>query len=643
MQTMNNSTPTLTNSKTTKSVASTASAASTAPGKRAPAAIAREAIRQLGISRLAPTPENFALAYQQAAGDGSPESLDALRISVSQSEVLRQMIECMAARCPDQLNVQRLKQHVEGGAWKQALDSASAAVADLAVTTSQDWSKVSLQLLTQLDANHADWTRARKLAAVKHLLSSRSAKDQISSKLERLMASWTGKAEEALSLNQSEQADQAIENSSVATIHSTVSETVAAEPRTAQPTDIGPTARTAEADAWRTLALAAVKSYAPPKSRCSSNMDTVDSQSLADRLALVLDTPDASWLHEIHSASSALCSASDRQAALTDRLVNLLRLVCENLALFADDGAWVSGQVARISELLDAPLDEQTLTEAEESVRAAVKRQSELKADLSAAKVAVKEMLASLVDHLAIAATSTGEFHDRISDRARSINRANDLSSLSRVVADLLDDAVAMREGIQKTHGELHAARESVLRYEARVVYLEHELESVSTLVRIDPLTQVLNRRGLQEVFTNEQARADRDGTPLAVAILDIDNFKALNDSLGHAAGDLVLKHLSAMVKRELRPNDAVARWGGEEFVILLPSTSVDGAVSVMLRVQRQLTRAFFLHNDKKVLVTFSAGIAQYQNGDDQDLVIRRADAALYAAKAAGKNRVEVG
>jgi diguanylate cyclase len=172
---------------------------------------------------------------------------------------------------------------------------------------------------------------------------------------------------------------------------------------------------------------------------------------------------------------------------------------------------------------------------------------------------------------------------------------------------------------------------------------LEQELVDVSDLVRMDLLSQILNRRGVAETFVTQRARAEREGKPLAVALLDIDNFKCLNDSLGHQAGDMALKYIASMVRAAVRPCDTVARYGGEEFVILLDDTSAAGAEVVLKRLQRQLTRAIFLHDDEKVLITFSAGITAFIHGDSQDSVIRRADVALYAAKAAGKNCVRTG
>ncbi|MBK9702985.1 MAG: diguanylate cyclase [Betaproteobacteria bacterium] len=155
-----------------------------------------------------------------------------------------------------------------------------------------------------------------------------------------------------------------------------------------------------------------------------------------------------------------------------------------------------------------------------------------------------------------------------------------------------------------------------------------------------DHLTTLPNRRGLARAFESEAARSERRDEPLSLAVLDIDNFKSVNDTLGHQAGDLALVHLARVVRQALRPSDVIARFGGEEFVILLSDTRVDDAVKVMTRVQRELTKRFFLHNNEKVLITFSAGVAQRVVGESQDDLVERADRALYRAKEAGKNRV---
>jgi diguanylate cyclase len=124
------------------------------------------------------------------------------------------------------------------------------------------------------------------------------------------------------------------------------------------------------------------------------------------------------------------------------------------------------------------------------------------------------------------------------------------------------------------------------------------------------------------------------------VAVLDLDNFKRLNDTYGHQAGDDALVHLMNVVRKTLRPTDITARYGGEEFVILFSETTLPQAVQAMNRLQRELTKRFFLHNNERLLITFSAGVAQFKTGETQDAVIERADRAMYQAKLQGKNRV---
>jgi diguanylate cyclase len=153
-------------------------------------------------------------------------------------------------------------------------------------------------------------------------------------------------------------------------------------------------------------------------------------------------------------------------------------------------------------------------------------------------------------------------------------------------------------------------------------------------------LTGALNRKGLDEAMEKEISRLRRQGGTLSLALLAIDNFKKLNDSIGHSAGDAALVHLAKVVEEVVRPDDTLARYGGEEFVVLLPNTTGDEAVAVMTRVQRELTRKFFLNKNDKILITFSCGVAEIANEEEPYDALKRADAAMYLAKRAGKNRV---
>jgi len=128
-------------------------------------------------------------------------------------------------------------------------------------------------------------------------------------------------------------------------------------------------------------------------------------------------------------------------------------------------------------------------------------------------------------------------------------------------------------------------------------------------------------------------------GTPLSVVLLDIDDFKRLNDSCGHEAGDQALVQVAAVARRTLRPQDVLARIGGEEFVVLLPETALKPALAAMSRLQTMLVASPFTYRGRKLPLTFSAGIALREAGEPLESLLMRADKALYRAKRAGKNR----
>jgi len=164
--------------------------------------------------------------------------------------------------------------------------------------------------------------------------------------------------------------------------------------------------------------------------------------------------------------------------------------------------------------------------------------------------------------------------------------------------------------------------------------------EEVTRLSQEDHLTGLLNRRRITQLLDNEMRRALRYDSTFSIILMDIDDFKAINDRFGHQAGDRVLKKIADVIRKGVRATDLIGRWGGEEFLILSPETDVAGGISLAGKM-----RTLLEETDLDEICgsrTASFGVAAFNQSDDVEAVIGRADAGLYAAKNGGKNRIEV-
>jgi diguanylate cyclase (GGDEF)-like protein/PAS domain S-box-containing protein len=164
--------------------------------------------------------------------------------------------------------------------------------------------------------------------------------------------------------------------------------------------------------------------------------------------------------------------------------------------------------------------------------------------------------------------------------------------------------------------------------------------EKLRTLATTDELTGALNRRRLFEVAEEERLRAARYHRPLCFGMLDLDHFKKVNDDYGHAAGDEALARVATMLKKSLRRHDHVGRYGGEELLVVFTETGIMDAAAVAERIRRSIQTMSLEYEAHSFTVTISAGIVEWVEGEDLGSVVRRADAAMYEAKAGGRNRV---
>ena len=337
---------------------------------------------------------------------------------------------------------------------------------------------------------------------------------------------------------------------------------------------------------------------------------------------------------------SRLSFAAEDQAEIKITLLKLLHLIIENIGELSLDDHWLKGQIDALMTASAPPLTLRRLDDVERRLKDVIFKQTEAKGRALEAQEEMRQMLVTFIDRLSEMTESTSVFHGKMEENARLIEQAKTLAEIAPVLKDVVGATRSMAHDSLSARDELRGMREKALATDAELTKLHEELDRVSAQARHDPLTGALNRKGLDEALNREVSNVRRKETPLCMALLDIDNFKLLNDQLGHTTGDVALAHLVTVAREAMRPQDTLARYGGEEFVILLPDTPLEKGIEAMTRLQRELTKRFFLAGTEKVMITFSAGVAQLTSDETGPEAIKRADQAMYLAKRSGKNRV---
>jgi diguanylate cyclase (GGDEF)-like protein len=196
------------------------------------------------------------------------------------------------------------------------------------------------------------------------------------------------------------------------------------------------------------------------------------------------------------------------------------------------------------------------------------------------------------------------------------------------IVRDITERKQA-EDALQKANEQLRVDME-------KIEQLKEELREQAIH---DPLTNLYNRRYLNETLPRELARVERDNNSLSVVISDIDHFKMINDTYGHPVGDKFLVNIASLMKKNARGSDIVCRYGGEEFLLVMPNTSLDAAAKRAEEIRQKCAEVIIQHEGKDLRITMSFGVATHPNhGKEAEEIIIKADAALYRAKAQGRN-----
>jgi len=605
-----------------------------------PSEIARETLRLLATRRIAPTPDSYRQHYQEIAGlPDAPAPADAERM-------LHQLTADLRAQPNGARAGGALEQAASDRNWTQYRSLLLELLKPKAVKNAAApmWAQLILDLMKQWETRHAGLTTARKRDSLERLLGVPGADaGGLAKKLRHLVASWSATAiaqAEEHGLPDAPQAAAERAGTAPRPATSQVAAPPVAAPRPATSQAAGAAApESGLAEVRELLAQTLEFAVVSQLGHAPDLAEEAGGLAAAARAAVQKDAI-AKLTVALRQFWFKLELRGGDNAELHQGLLRLLRLLIDNTHDLLGEDQWLRGQVAVLQAIVSRPLDIAAIGEAEKRLKEVIYKQGTLKDSLKEAKSSLKKLITDFIDRLGALSESTSSYHSRLETYGQKIRQTDDIKQFNVVLADLLQDTHSVQLDTARTRDELVATRRQVETAQSKVRALEQELEQVSELVQEDQLTGVLNRRGLDDAFGREIARAERAAAPMCIGLLDIDNFKNLNDTHGHQAGDAALQHLVRVIERAMRPSDVLARYGGEEFMLLLPGTELEEAVDVMSRLQRSLTKAFFLHNNERVLITFSAGVALRGQAEPQAALIERADKAMYKAKHAGKNRV---
>lgn len=592
-----------------------------------PAQLAKGALRRLALDKLEPTPENYARAYAEEQGDGASPSALPARAQPLLDKLVNLSLNDTKAR-------EDLSRALRDGQWDRAQQHLERALElDGPGPQAKALAELIERLVRGVQRGGRQWTTARKKDSLQRVLDGSSSDMQrMLQRIKQLVNSWD---------DDSSDTNVGVEDDLDALLG---------------PQDDEPRISRFAIDAADDILRQDSAAGAPPQhwpEVSASLQGTVQVALPADdaraaELSRELDQMHQRLLQDGATPERAqevqqLCARArlllEHRHHLFGALGSLCHELTASLADLAEDDSWAQGQAAAMRNTLEQGLNARGVRSVSELLAGTRARQQSLRDDRNKSRNALKGLIQRMLSELGELGQHTDRFSLSVGRYAEVIEKADTLESLTGAVREMVEESRSVQGLVQQTQERLHTEHSRATELSERVDQLESELRRLSDEVSTDQLTQIANRRGLVAAFEVEQAKLEREGAPLALGLLDVDDFKKLNDTLGHTAGDVALKALADKVLQSLRPGDMVARYGGEEFVVMLPNTPLTEAQQVLTRLQRSLTAGLFMHEGKSVFVTFSAGVTLYRPGERLDEALDRSDMALYEAKRTGKNR----
>lgn len=591
-----------------------------------PTELARETFKLLATRRIAPTPENYQRIYHELSGE-PPQNA-----GKEFEENLGKVLDGLGRKTPHLApKLTPLAKSLETRDW-EAFEQALESLGNTAPQTQENWAELVRDLIKQWDLKQAGLTSPRKKEALERVLINFGRNSvELHAKLSALTKAWMEGAAGPSDI-------EVVESAPLDTAPAPGTDTAVEADRRGMPVNVASPDEIPGMLA-ELLAQALLQGVMPHVSHLPALADEAARLARQARNARLPDA-FAALSKSLRQFWIQVELQTDADGEILDGLMRLLKLVIDNITELLLDDQWLRGQLAVVQDIISKPLDHRVIADAEARFKEVIFKQGTVKHSLNEAKATLKNLVTAFIERIGVLSENTGSYNKKLEGYTQMLGSTEDIPALNDILQNILADTKSLHLDMIRSHDELESARRQAESAEQRIKYLEAELGQISELVYQDHLTGTLNRRGMEDAFEREFARSERHGIPLSIALLDVDHFKRLNDTYGHDTGDQALIHLANVVKEILRPTDTVARYGGEEFVVILPNTADADAVSIMTRLQRELTKRFFLHDNERILITFSAGVTQREGQETSDAMIARADGALYRAKQTGRNRV---
>jgi len=500
------------------------SSSGSAPASQTPAQLAKAALRHLAEQRLEPTPENFRKAYESESG-----------ISAAAPET------APAPLAPTAVDAAHLSPSADGERWSQLIG----------------------RIVRGAERGGRQWTSARKKDSLKRVLEgSKNSANRLHQRLSQLVGGWDSDTldDSLIEVSETEGAEAAANPTGTAS----GTPTPAASPASDGTVNAQAVAQHAIGDGrWPALAehavdhlqgalLTALPDHLAPAVETRAELQTALAQ--ARQPGLPEAEPEA-----VHQQITQACDQARRiiehRYHLIDQLNELCHTLTDSLVELAEDDSWVQGQCQAMRFQLDEGLNNRGVKHMQDLLEGTRERQKALKQERESARQALKQFIHDMLQEIAALGSTTEQFQQSLGRYAETIGQADSLESLAGVVRDMVEESRNVHGLVNQAQTRMQAEHQRATELTDRVRTLEDEIRRLSDEVSTDPLTQIANRRGLAKAFDTECARMQRSGGMLAIGLLDGDNFKKLNDQMGHHTGHLGLQFPPPRVGRSPGPD----------------------------------------------------------------------------------------